>query len=628
MNFFQAQDHARKNTKWLVLLFLLAVVAIIVTVYFAVLVGWAFSNTQHMAQPVQWWNPELFAAIGGVTTLVIILGSIYKIVALSSGGGASVAEALGARQVSRSTTERLEKRLLNVVDEMAIASGLTVPKVYIMDDENGINAFAAGTSPSNAVVAVTRGCLEKLSRDELQGVIAHEFSHIFNGDMRINIRLMGILHGILLIALIGRGMLRGSSRRHSRSSKSSGGAVALGLALFLAGYIGVFFGRIIKAAVSRQREFLADASAVQYTRNPTGIAGALKKIGGFSESAMTHPNAEQASHMFFGSGLSYMFSLLATHPPIEQRIQRLDPAFSAEVAASTDVVAGVASEATMGFAAGQVAMSPTGVSNSIGNVGDAQLGYAHQILEKLPEELWLAVRDAEGARCLVFALLLAVEKEPLEALKSSFPEMDAEQMKAILSMIKPLRKVGREVWLPLLELAIPALEELPSEAVEVLPREVEQLIQVDGRVTLFEFVLMAVLRHALEERSPNRPKHQRDVRELRNDITLLLSLLCYAGSKDEEQCRAAFDDATRRAPLDGEWRMLEKKSLSIGKLDAALARLGESNFRFKEKLIEACVMAIAHDGQATVVEAELLRAIGARLDCPIPPILPGELAAA
>ncbi len=287
--------------------------------------------------PFQWWHPEFFIVTSGSVLLVITIGSLYKMTMLS-GGGESVALALGGRKVPANTRDLAERILLNVVEEMALASGTPVPPVYIMDDEEGINAFAAGTTPQNAVIGITRGAILTLKRDELQGVIAHEFSHILNGDMRLNIRLMGLLHGILVLALIGYMVLRivgnspgrVSTRRSSDDNKGAGGLIlailAAGVALLIIGYVGVFFAHLIKSAVSRQREFLADASAVQFTRNPSGIADALKKIGGWSKSSkITSPRAEESSHMFFGSAM--MLSFFATHPPLAQRIQRIDPNF-------------------------------------------------------------------------------------------------------------------------------------------------------------------------------------------------------------------------------------------------------------------------------------------------------------
>ena len=307
MDFFEHQERARRKTLLLVVYFVLAIVGVILTVYLAAIGILAFTQVRREL-PIKWWMPELFAVATGATLLVVFFGSVYKIATIGS-GGENVALSLGGKKLPSNTSTLAERILLNVVEEMALASGTPVPPVYLLDEE-GINAFAAGTSPQNAVIGITRGAIETLSRDELQGVIAHEFSHILNGDMRLNIRLMGWLYGISVIAMIGYLIVR--TLPHGRSSNSSsnkkdGGLVALmlgGVALIAIGYVGVFFAQLIKAAVSRQREFLADSSAVQFTRNPSGIAGALKKIGGWKDSSQIRsPMAEESSHMFFANGL-------------------------------------------------------------------------------------------------------------------------------------------------------------------------------------------------------------------------------------------------------------------------------------------------------------------------------------
>ncbi|MFC1818980.1 M48 family metallopeptidase, partial [Thermodesulfobacteriota bacterium] len=323
MDFFASQDEARRKTGQLLFYFVLAVILIIVAIYAAITFIFIYQQSRPGPfDPGRLWNPDLFAAVVGAILLVVISGSLYKIAVLRS-GGARVAEMLGGMLIPASSDAFLEKRLLNIVEEMAIASGVPVPPVYLMEKEKGINAFAAGFTPDDAVIGVTRGALETLNREELQGVVAHEFSHILNGDMWLDLKLVGFLHGILLIALIGRSILRGSSR--SRNNKNSGGAVVFGLILLILGYIGVLFGKLIKSGVSRQREYLADASAVQFTRNPHGLAGALKKIGGLaSGSLIEHSKAEEISHMFFSNGLKASWvGAFSTHPPLAERITRL-----------------------------------------------------------------------------------------------------------------------------------------------------------------------------------------------------------------------------------------------------------------------------------------------------------------
>ena len=359
-DFFENQDAAERNTSRLVWLFALAVIAIALTLYALAVVVTGVQGQDPRTGALQvallWWNPELLSLVALGVLIVVGGGSLYKISQLRAGGKV-IAEQLGGRLLHPDTTDRHERILLNVVEEMAIASGTPTPPVYLLPDEQGINAFAAGFSPNDAVVGVTRGAVLALSRDELQGVIAHEFSHILNGDMRLNIRLMGVLHGILIIGIIGYFLLRSAMFSSlGRRSRDNNGMIFLGLGigLIVIGSLGTFFGNWIKASVSRQREYLADASAVQFTRNPLGIAGALKRIGGFAEgSKLASPNAPEASHLFFGQALrGGLSSIFATHPPLGERIKRLDPSFQGDfesyattAAEGTAGVAGVAHQA-------------------------------------------------------------------------------------------------------------------------------------------------------------------------------------------------------------------------------------------------------------------------------------------
>ncbi len=339
MDFFARQDQARKKTKLLIFYFTVAVGLIILMVYGIGLAAFAGvqarqhnSNRYNYEQPppLVLWNPQIFLGASLLTLAVVAIGTAYKTSQLSGGGG-NVAESLGGRLVGSNTTDLNERKLLNVVEEMAIASGVPMPQVYVLNNEEGINAFAAGHTPGDAAIGVTRNCITKLSRDELQGVFGHEFSHILNGDMRLNIRLIGILFGILCLATIGRILL------NARSGSNRNNALPLaGLGLIIIGAIGVFFGRLIQAAVSRQREFLADASSVQFTRNPAGLSGALQKVGGYG-SRMWSPNAPDAGHLFFGNALSDAFlGALATHPPLEERIRAIDQTWDGKFKRLTD----------------------------------------------------------------------------------------------------------------------------------------------------------------------------------------------------------------------------------------------------------------------------------------------------
>ena len=346
MDFFEQQDKARKNTTLLVVYFVIAVACIIASVYIAsLLIFFGIHAKQESDGPTPelvLWDPKLFLYSALGTLGVVIICSLYKTAALAKGGSA-VAESLGGRLVNSNTTDPDESKLRNVIEEMAIAAGVPVPKIYVLDDEKGINAFAAGHTPDDAAIGVTRGCITLLSRDELQGVIGHEFSHILNGDMRLNLRLMGVIFGILSLAVIGRVLLYS----RGRSSKGRNPMMLLGLALIVIGAIGVFFGRLIQAALSRQREFLADASSVQFTRNPAGLSEALQKIGG-AGSKLESAHAGEASHMFFGNGLGKPFlRMMATHPPLAERIHAIDPGWNGKFkAANVEAIAAESARAT------------------------------------------------------------------------------------------------------------------------------------------------------------------------------------------------------------------------------------------------------------------------------------------
>lgn len=611
MDFFAAQDHARRNSRLLIIWFALAVAGIVATVYLAVVVALTMGADDPRLVPAALWDPLLFATTAAAVGSVILLGSGWKTLQLARNGGATIAEELGGRLVTRASADPLERRLVNVVDEMAIASGIPAPQVYVLDAEQGINAFAAGTSPADGVVAVTRGTLEQLSRDELQGVVAHEFSHILNGDMRLNLRLIGVLHGILLLTLAGRVMLRGA-----RGSDRAAAPMLLGgLALVVLGYLGVLFGKLIKAAVSRQREFLADAAAVQFTRNPAGIAGALRRIAGIG-SRVHHPRAEEASHMFFGSSARFS-RLLATHPPITERIRRIEGRRARpEPAEPTEAAAAAAT------AADTFAFSPAAFTDSVGNVLPVHVEGTHAMLETLPQTLVDAVHQSGGARAVVFALLLspqpAQREDQLAELAARYGDTTRQQAAGHADWLQ-----GHDpgLRLPLLDLALPTLAELSDEARGQLLETVDRLIEADRRTSIFEYVLRRLLRATLRPATLRRPGVRVSLKTLKSDTAALLALLARSGNTTAEAAEAAFAAASAAAPVDGPWTLdTTAQRVTIGELDRILAHLAVTPAAFRRRLVEACATAVTHDGKVTAAEAELLRAVCQAVDCPAPPL--------
>lgn len=670
MDFFAHQDRARRNTVWLVVYFLLAVAAIVAAVYLAcaTLAGAAGASSaerlsaEGMSAPVGLWHPQLFLPVSAGTLGLIGVGSLYKTAQLS-GGGKTVAEMLGGELLVPGAASGPERRLLNVVEEMAIAAGTPVPPVYLMGDEMGINAFAAGFSPQDAVIGVTRGTVQWLSRDELQGVIGHEFSHIVHGDMRLNLRLIGVLHGILLISLIGYWIMRLAPRQSSRNEREGSGGAALamvvfGLSLYVIGYVGVFCGHLIKSAVSRQREFLADASAVQFTRNPDGIAGALRKIAALAAgSRIGHAQAEEASHLFFSNGLGpSLLNLLATHPPLDVRIRRVDPgwdgklpkltaelAYQLQHAAEHDEPerhsASGAAELAAGLSAGPsqplpplpfpsqatVPLRPAPTTARVGAITDPHRAYAVELLGKLPEELLGMAREPFDAAALVLGLLLSDAEDVAQVQLAQLRSIAPQPLVAQMQRIGPnLRALPAEQRLPLAQLALPALKRMSPRQIDGFLRAITALAQADQRISLFEFCLHRLVVHALAARGSslfNRPAADMAPPQA---VALLLSTLAHAGRQEDAAAAQAFAVGTAQLEA-GEAVLLTKAQCDLGQLGAALDRLMTLKPQWKKKVLAAATACVAADGYGTIEEVELVRVVAHTLDCPLPPLVVGVM---
>jgi Zn-dependent protease with chaperone function len=570
--------------------------------------------------------PALLAVGVGVAA-VIGLGSLYKI-AMLKGGGGKVAVSLGGVLVPPDTRDARQRRLRNVVEEIAIASGVPVPQIYVLEREAGINAFAAGYMPADAAVTVTRGALEKLSRDELQGVIAHEFSHVLNGDMRLNIRLMGLIFGLLVIHIIGREILVNTPRSEKRGPTLA----VLGFGLMAVGALGLLCGRLIKARISRQREYLADASAVQFTRQTQGIAGALKKIAGIDAgSTLEASKSEEVSHMLFGDGVGYS-RLFATHPPLVERIQRMEPQFKlsalqAKAAEWNDpgYTSDSGDEGPVKFMAAETrGINAETVVAQVGRPGADDYRYAETLNATIP----LALRDAAQADADAPALLMALLMDGNEAI--------AVQQRAAITTMRGAAETAKTValWqqtlnlhaalrLPLAALAFPTLRQRPAAELLALQTLINTLVQADGRIGAFEFVLARMLSVQLGDwLSPSAASSTGKARlpDLQDEVALLLSAVADAGTARGGEARRAFaagwahlwPTVHREAALPAEWPVA---------LDAALTRLDTLIPVAKQMLIEALVKTLAQDGRVTVGEAELLRVTCASLHCPLPPVL-------
>ncbi|MDH5649347.1 MAG: M48 family metallopeptidase [Gammaproteobacteria bacterium] len=629
MNFFEHQHRARQWTARLVLLFLAAVLLIVLAVNIGV--GFAFSL---YAATQDYGVTESASLLGAVsahiyvfTTLatlgIIAAGTIKRLYDISAGGKA-VAEMMGGRRVDRYTEVASERQLLNVVDEMAIASGIASPAVYIMDNQRSINAFAAGFSPNSAVIAVTSGTLESLTREELQGVIAHEFSHVLNGDMQINVRLLGILNGITYIGTGGKQLLR---VRHPA-------LVFIGMLLAVAGYTGVFFAHLIKSAVSRQREFLADASAVQFTRNPDGIASALSKIYLLPYMpAIRNRHSEEISHMFFSNvGSIASFDFMATHPPLEERIKRIKPGIRFEKLVRTK------REKTEMLHKGLIepsrinnvflGMEDLGVDSghileSVGNPSALHMAYAAALLETIPASVLKTLETGEGAQAVVYAMV--IEQKHSQAQFNWLKENAyAELVKQVESVWQNIHKLDKRYRLPILDLALPILKALTQEQKNSLLNSVEALIKLDERITLEEYVVHAILRHQLSNKADKAPRiRHTHLAPVTPECVLLLSFLAYAGAGRGQDINKAFMKGAQVLQLK-DAALLGKQFIKLGDLEDALSELRKLAFRPRRQLVGACAETVMANGYIHTREAELLRMIAEVLECPMPPIINGN----
>jgi Zn-dependent protease with chaperone function len=683
MDFFGEQRRALGQSKRLVLLFAIAVALIVVVIGAIAALGWiAFQDAEAMARGPTPGEVMPVAVVAGLITLaVIVLASWTRTSTLRQGGGV-VARQLGGTLIPPDTSNPSYRRLRNVVEEMAIASGVPVPEIYVLEQEPGINAFAAGYTPSDAAIGVTRGTLEQLNRTELQGVIAHEFSHILNGDMRLNIRLVGLLFGILVLSILARTVMRGL--RAGRSNNRGAAPILLvALAVAVIGSIGVFFGRLIKAGLSRQREYLADASAVQFTRDNTAVAGALKKIAITAPgSRLTMADGEEFSHMLFGDGIGYS-RLFATHPPLMERIRRVDPSFrpeqleelavqwqrrrkaeqeaaeAAELQKSRDrfpgglgslpgtdalpggVVGGVLAGAVL---AGGAAVGSTGpaarhggvvggpvdapagsMARRVGNPGIDHVRYAELLRADLPQALADAAHTHDYAIDLVLAVLVDAAGNDRSRHLARIGERRGADSRAAVDALLPhfadLHPVQRG---PLLAIAFPALKRRPGPELKAFLELVEELIHLDGEVSIFEYALGRDLASHLEEAGdPSRARLFGPVHlpEAEAEAATVLTVLAMHGHDDPEEARRAY--------LKGLYSLLPQASVPyapprdwVAALDEALPRLDRLEPVAKSLLLEALLATLHHDGRIRLQEAELLRAVCAALHCPLPPLLP------
>ena len=669
MNFFDHQATARKKSWLLGFLFLIAVALIVITTNLICYFIFSFNDAQPLTLQ-DWFSSRVSLSISAAIILTISIGTIYQFINLSKGGRA-VADMARGRRVDLGSQDKLEQRFVNLVEEMSIASGTMMPELYIMDQERSINAFVAGYEPTECVLVITKGALENLSRDELQGIIGHEFSHILNGDMRINIRLIAILAGILLIGQIGQFLTRTSfDRSYSYRSSKSRSDIAqffIGLTLICIGYTGLFMGRVIKAAISRQREFLADAASVQFTRNPEGIASALYKIFDSQEGSQLRVtrHAEDLNHLCFSESIKlHLSGLLASHPPLSERITTIDRSYlvrfkarkhAAKKRTSTLKTSSIGSDIqpqntqqltddTIGFAQNSSAPSDSvplntpqastlslqplsthtaAIEQTTGTVSPAHIDYAVELLAGIPSEIKGLVHTPEGAKVAVLLLMLSETTNKLhtqainQLSTSSQDSLNSPAYKCIPMLINNITLHQRT---PVFELAISSLRNLSDRHKQDLINDLSTIANADGKITFFEFALITLTKQQLTDSYGRKIKSKyHSFNEVSNEIALILKLFAIASSLNKQEQQSRFAHAIQSFSVNIRWE--ENTTYNARKISHALNKLRLLSPLLKRPLIDAFIECVMADNIVSPREYELLRLVAVVLDCPMPPLL-------
>lgn len=603
-NFFEHQERAQFLSKKLIFLFLLAVG---LTVFLVILISAGFFLFALEWDPLDFSKcGRAYAVIGSATAALIGLMSLIKVYSLRSFGGISIALDLGAKNIAPSTADAQERKLLNVVEEMAIASGVPMPEVFVLPDKS-INAFAAGNSFADAVVCVTRGCLENLSRDELQGVVAHEFSHIFHGDIQLNMNISGAIYGIFAISNLGR-ILLGNRRTRRKNS----GLLVAGLSLMAIGSLGVLFGRLIQAAISRQREFLADASAVQYTRNPDGIGGALKKIGeSFENSAIENFNAQNYSHFFIAPPAltSASYSWFATHPSIESRLKALNQSATRKVKPKSPTADSKTLSSSSSVGGREL------IEKNIGSLNPISLGVAHVVLAQISGFIRQQAGDPFSARAICYSVFFhageKIRDQQLDVLNDSH---QLDLISVATRSFDELQKLGKEARLTFIDYCLPALRQLSQEQRSQFLNTLRSLIRIDQKIEVFEFALFSLLSFALLP--PDKLRAKSKTSDLDAAKSLLVSSLIQISERDETQAKAKFQEIVEKNYLKmGAYRA--SPSFDYQEVTDSLLISRKLKPSKKQAMIRACMDAASRNSQFHPEALELLRAFGECLEVPI-----------
>jgi Zn-dependent protease with chaperone function len=644
MDFFEHQAQAKAASKRLLFLFLLVTFVVVVCVDFVI---YTISKLQMLDTTlvhkvsnvsiqdfIDWQLSWYGLAAASVSILIIGFGSLMRWLDLRKGGG-GLAINLGARSLGFASKDEKEQRLINVVEEMAIAAGIIPPSIFILDYESSINAFVAGYEIEDSALIVTNGLLNNMDRDELQAVVGHEFSHILHGDNRINIHLMIMIAGFVWVSEIGHSLTsrhsyRGSRSYTGRSSKGRQQAASIGIPLIIVGFFGAFCGRLIRASVSRKREYLADASAVQFTRNPQAMASALNVIrSNANKGYLKNSKAEELSHMCISP--SKKSSWFSSHPPLDDRINTIDATFikrhearerKSEREEKRSDKQAQKNQATRNMYSADIPQMQLGASQHlhdvIGTMSAVNLEYAMSLHEQFPAEYKKALQGPELAKTMLLYLLLN-DKPDLRAEQLTWLEQQLSKSQDYLHSLTMLSQgIQSRLALPLVELLIPLLKTLDDQTKKSLLEQVLIMAKWDGKLTMFEICLYSLLKENLQPSSKNATSHSiKKIKLVAYEFNLVVSCFIHKSGGSAADKNNLHQAMMNIFSLESQ-SLINKEQIIPNKLYATFKKLKALSPMLKRSLMDVCGDIVFHDKIVQSCEYESLKLMSLILSCPMP----------
>ncbi|MFO1375287.1 MAG: M48 family metalloprotease [Agitococcus sp.] len=630
-DFFGRQQQARLVTRYLLIYLVLVMVLIAVAVniffYFvAILTGYDDGQGSWLWHV---WSAKAY----GATVSLIASGSMVEWFLLRE-GGVALANMIQANKIDFASKDSQQQQLVNVCEEMAIAAGMTMPSLYVLHQEKMINAFVAGYKLQDSILVLTQGALDYLNRDELQAVIGHEYSHIINGDMRLNTYLVSILAGIVNVGQAGDYLIRLSylgSQKQIKPKKAWPIPIiyVVGLIIWLIGYIGLFFARLVKAAISRSRENLADAASVQFTRYPDALASALYKISQHG-SLLQNRYAEQLSHMCFADSVLFA-PYLASHPPIKQRINIISPSFLTRMKyrqdpitaeepqpkTSASIPVSIQADGLIAFSAVELPIiAATMTASKVGDLQWQDLMSAQYLHRQLAVEVSRALQGTQGAKAVIFALVANQQHTPTRFISDFFNQQPAFAQ-TIIQLQQHLKTVDTRLALPVVELAIPRLQHLTEQELQTFIRELKRFVgQIDN---VFEFALLSLIEQQLSKSKAI--LRQLPLTRLAQPCAELIATLLHYGAHPIHLQKQIYQQLmpTMFAEHTPVMPVIEKDNFTV--LAKALQQLQYLTPKAKQQLITLAAATIQSDGILHRAEYELLRVLASLLACPMPLLL-------